>query len=121
MAGVPSFKNFKFAKPKKGEGTPGNFGLPSPAEVVKKVTSGKAGPNRGSAIMGSRAAAADKPAAAKPKNTNRATPALNKAADRAFKSQERDEKYRKSREQLGQFYLQSAGGYGSDWFSKKKK
>ena len=95
-----------------------NFGLPSPGQVVKKLTSAK--PSGGVKGMGSGAAAAPAP---KPKAPKMAKPAANigKMADRAFKSQERDEKYRKSREQLGNFYLQSAGGYGSDWFSKKKK
>lgn len=44
------------------------------------------------------------------------------AAPKAAKpSVDRDADYRKSREQLGSFYLSSAGGYGSKWFDGKKK
>lgn len=42
-------------------------------------------------------------------------------APKAAPKKDYDAEYRKSRDQLGAFYLNAAGGYGSDWFSGKRK
>lgn len=121
MAGVPDYRKFKFPKPKKGEGSPGNFGLPSPGEVVRKVGRAMAAKPAAGGRMGAKAAASVRP----PKPTSAPKRAksvdIGKAADRAFASQKRSEDYKKSRDQLGGFYLNATSGMFSEKAGGKKK
>ena len=119
MAGVPSYKKFKFQKPGKDEGSPGNFGLPSPGEVfggkektkpVNRADALRSKPNKG---VGSTAAAA--PA---PKKAKKSAPMTGWDAKVTKPGKWA---YSRSREELGDFYLNATSGMFSEKSGGKKK